>query len=159
MTAASSPAPPAGITATPDKSRLIMITDISAGNPTLGRAWSRLFFWTGVITMLPGLQFVLPVQMLQLQGLDVTDPAGMFYARDWALMALCFGALLVHASRSAAGRGTVILAAAVEKLGLALLVALAWNEPGLKGLHGAAVFDGLCAALYLTWLSRQRGKP
>jgi hypothetical protein len=101
---------------------------------------------------------MLPVQMLQVQELDVTDPAGMFYARHWALMAVCFGALLIHASRSAAGRGTVILAAAAEKLGLALLVALAWNEPALHGLHGAAVFDGLCAALYLTWLWRQRGK-
>jgi hypothetical protein len=135
-----------------------MITDTSAGSPILGRVWSRLFFWTGVITMLPGLQFVLPVQMLQLQGLDVTDPAGMFYARDWALMALCFGALLVHASRSAAGRGAVILAVTAEKLGVALLVVLAWNEPALNGLHGAAVFDGLGAALYLIWLWRQRGK-
>ena len=134
-----------------------MITDIPAGSPPLSRAWSRLFFWSGVITLLPGLQFVLPVQMLQLQGLDVTDPAGMFYARDWGLMALCFGALLIHASRSAAGHGGVILAVTAEKLGVALLVALAWNEPALNGLHGAAVFDGLCAALYLTWLWRQRG--
>jgi len=73
-------------------------------------------------------------------------------------MALCFGALLVFASRHAPGRGAVVLAAAAEKLGLALLIALAWNEPALKGLHGAAVFDGLSAATYLAWLWLQRGK-
>jgi hypothetical protein len=155
--AVSSQGLPAGINATPDESRLIVITNIPADSPALSRPWSRLFFWTGVVTMLPALQFLLPVQMLQMQGLDVTDPAGMFYARHWALMAVCFGALLVHASRSALGRGAVILAAATEKLGLALLVALAWQDPALNGLHGAAVFDGLCAALYLTWLWRQRG--
>jgi len=47
------------------------------------------------------------------------------------------------------GARPAVLAAAAEKLGLALLVVLAWNEPALKGLHGAALFDGLCAALYL----------
>ncbi len=131
-----------------------MTATIPVDTPPLRRRWSRLFFWTGIATMLPGLQFLLPVPVLQLLGIDIADPAGMFYARHWALMAACFGALLVHAS----GRGAIVLAAATEKLGVALLVALAWNEPALRALHGAAMFDGLSAALYLTWIWLQRGK-
>lgn len=135
-----------------------MTMTVPDSTPQLGRQWVRLFFWTGVITMLSGLQFVLPVPTLRLLGIDITDPAGMFYARHWALMAACFGALLISASRHASGRGAVVLVATAEKLGVAFLIALAWNEPALKGLHGAAVFDGLSAALYLVWLWLQRGK-
>jgi hypothetical protein len=135
-----------------------MITTASDSTPPLGRQWARLFFWTGVITVLSGLQFVLPVPALRLLGIDITDPAGMFYARHWALMAACFGALVISASRHASGRGAIVLAAAAEKLGVALLIALAWNDPALKGLHGAAMFDGLSAAAYLAWLWLQRGK-
>lgn len=135
-----------------------MIATVPEIASPLGRQWARLFFWTGIITMLSGLQFVLPVPTLQILGIDVTDPAGMFYARDWALMAFCFGALLVFVSRHAPGRGSVVLAAAVEKLGIALLIALSWKEPALNGLHGAAVFDGLCAVLYLVWIWLQRGR-
>jgi hypothetical protein len=131
-----------------------MITTTFATAPALSRHWSRIFFWTGIVTMLSGLQFVLPALTLRFLGVEVADPAGMFFARHWALMALCFGALLVHASRNAPARGALVLAATVEKLGLVLLVALAWNEPALKGLHPAAVFDGLCALLYLVWLWR-----
>lgn len=115
---------------------------------------SRLLFWTGLATMLPGLQFVFPVQVLQALGIEVGDAAGMFYARHWGLMALCVGALVLYASRPVAARGAIVLAALVEKLGLVLLVAMAWSEPALQGLRGAAVFDGLCVLLYARLLWR-----
>jgi len=116
---------------------------------------SRLLFWTGLATMLPGLQFVFPVPMLGALGIDVGDSAAaMFYARHWGLMALCVGALIVHASRPVASRRQIVLAAMVEKLGLVLLVAMAWNEPALRGLRGAAVFDGACVLLYAPFLWR-----
>jgi hypothetical protein len=127
--------------------------------PATDRAWSRVFFWTGIVTMLPGLQFIAPDALLRVSGLDVGDPAGMFYARHWGLMAMCFGALLVYAARHPAARGPIVLAAAVEKVGLALLVALAWNDPALRGLHGAALFDGLCAIFYVVWLWRAARRP
>lgn len=124
----------------------------TATAPSPSRHWSRLFFWTGLVTMLPGLQFALPIPALTLLGIDVGDPAGLFYARHWALLALCFGALLIHASRHAQSRGAIVLAATVEKLGLVLLIALAWSDPALTGLHAAAIFDGLCAVLYAAFL-------
>jgi hypothetical protein len=123
--------------------------------PARQRAWSRLFFWTGIATMLPGLQFVLPAQVLRWLGADVGGSAGLLYAQHWALLLLCFGALLVHASRSGAARGAVVLAAAVEKAGFAMLVAMSWNDPALQRLHGAAVFDSGCVVLYAIWLWRE----
>lgn len=114
----------------------------------------RLLFWTGIATMLPGLQFVLPTLVLRAMNIDVGDPAGMFYARHWALMAFCIGALLVYAARHPQARPPILLAAVAEKFGLVLLVALAWNEPALAGLRGAAIFDGLCVLLYLPILWR-----
>jgi hypothetical protein len=83
----------------------------------------------------------------------------MFYARHWGLMALCFGGLLVYAARHATARGPIVLAATVEKFGLMLLVALAWGEPALQGLHGAALFDGLCSVFYVIWLWRAGRRP
>jgi len=115
---------------------------------------SRLLFWTGLATMLPGLQFVFPVATLGALGIEVGDAAGMFYARHWGLMAVCVGALLVVASRPVGARGAIVLAAMAEKLGLVLLVALAWNEPALQGLRGAAVFDAVCVLLYAPLLWR-----
>jgi hypothetical protein len=115
---------------------------------------SRFLFWTGIATMLPGLQFVFPVAVLGQLGINIGDAAGMFYARHWGLMALCVGALLVYASRPVSGRHAIVLAAAVEKLGLVLLVAMAWNEPGMQGLRGAAVFDAFCTLGYVLLLWR-----
>lgn len=122
---------------------------------TPGIAKSRLLFWTGIATMLPGLQFVFPVAVLARMGMDVGDAAGMFYARHWGLMALCVGALLVYASRPVAARGAIVLAAAVEKFGLVVLVAMAWNEPAIQGLRGPAVFDAVCTLLYARLLWRR----
>lgn len=120
---------------------------------------SPLLFWTGLATMLPGLQFLFPAAVLGGLGIDVAEPAGMFYARHWGLMALCVGALLVHASRSPAARGAIVLAASAEKLGLVLLVAMSWSDPALQGLRGAAVFDAICTLLYVRLLWRVSRPP
>lgn len=121
---------------------------------------SKLLLWTGLATLLPGLQFVFPVPVLGALGIDVGDSAAaMFYARHWGLMALCVGALIVHASRPIAARRQIVLAAMAEKLGLALLVALAWNDPALRGLRGAAVFDAACVLLYAQFLWRPARSP
>ena len=115
---------------------------------------TRLLTWTGIATMLPGLQFLLPVQMLRLSGMDVTDAAGLFYARHWGLLVLCFGGLLVYVAKRPALRRPVIFAATVEKAGLAMLVLLAWNEPALRGMRIPAVFDSLCVLIYGLYLWR-----
>jgi hypothetical protein len=45
-----------------------------------------------------------------------------------------------------------VLAATVEKAGLALMIGMQWKNPDLRGLRVAAVNDAICVLLYLTYL-------
>jgi hypothetical protein len=56
----------------------------------------------------------------------------------WSLTVFCSGALLLHAACHPAVRRPLVYAAAIEKLGLVVMVLLAWNDPALAGMHGAA---------------------
>lgn len=121
----------------------------------LNRHIGRILLITGIITMLPGLQFLAPTLMLQAQGMQ-TDTTGIFFARHWGLVVLCVGALLVYASRHIVARRAIVFAAAAEKLGLVVMVALAWNDPLLAGMHVAAIFDAGCVAIYSAWLLQKQ---
>lgn len=104
---------------------------------------------TGIITMLPLMQYLLPGMMLAKQGLSVGDDTGLFFARHWGFVVFCFGAMLVYASKRPTYRAPIIIAAGAEKLGLIALIALNWDNPALQGLHLSALFDGVCIILYL----------
>jgi hypothetical protein len=121
----------------------------------LDRHFPRLLAVTGVATMLPGVQFIMPTLFLSALGMQAGDNAGIFFARHWGLMVFCFGALLLYAARHPGVRRPVVCAAAIEKLGLVVMVLLAWNDPALAGMHGAAAFDGLCVLLYSCWLLKK----
>lgn len=97
---------------------------------------------------------------LGLSGLVVGDDTGLLFARHWGLMAARFGALLIFAAARPNFRKPIVLAALVEKLGLMVLIALAWNTPALAGLHVAALFDGACVLLLLygAYLYQSRAK-
>ncbi len=118
----------------------------------LNKYFTQILYVTGAVTMVPVLQFFAPGVMLAQSHLQVGDPAGMFHTQHWGLLAFCFGALLIYAARNPPMRKPVVLAAAVEKLGLCALVLMAWSEPALQGLHVAVAFDGLCVVLYTLWL-------
>jgi hypothetical protein len=118
----------------------------------LNRYIGRILLYTGIFTMLPGLQFLAPTLTLQAQGMQTGDNTGIFFARHWGLVIFCFGALLVYAARHAEARRPIMFAAAAEKFGLVVMVALAWNDPGLAGMHGPAVFDALCVLVYSAFL-------
>ncbi len=118
----------------------------------VNKYFTQLLYVTGVITMLPLLQYFAPGLVLAQSHLQVGDAAGLFHAQHWGLMAFCFGALLVYAARNPALRKPVVLAATVEKLGLCALVLMAWNDPTLQGLRLALVVDGACVVLYTLWL-------
>ena len=124
----------------------------------LEKAFPHVLRWTGVITALAGLQFLAPVSFLAAQGMAVGDVTGLFFARHWGMLVACFGLLMVLAASRPALRVPVVVAALVEKAALVLMVLLAWNEPALQGLHGAAVFDGACVAVYASWLVLQAGR-
>ncbi|MBP7916892.1 MAG: hypothetical protein KAZ45_00345 [Arenimonas sp.] len=107
---------------------------------------------TGLITMVPVLQFFAPDWMLQQQALTVTDDAGRLFARHWGLVVFCIGALLVYAATNTPARRAIVLAGLIQKLGLVSLVVMHWSNPALQGLHAVAVFDAICVVLYAVYL-------
>ncbi|MFZ6708492.1 hypothetical protein [Undibacterium sp. TC9W] len=112
----------------------------------------KILYVSGTVTMLAGLQFIAPTLFLQASGMQVGDVTGQFFARHWGLMAFVLGALIIYAVKQTQARKAILLAAAVEKLGLVTMVAINWAEPALQGLHIAAFFDGACVVLYLIYL-------
>ena len=107
---------------------------------------------TGLITMLPVLQFFAPEWMLQQQALAVSDDVGRLFAQHWGLVVFCIGALLVYAATHPVARRPIVTANLIQKLGLVLLLLMNWSNPALQGLHIVAVFDAICVVLYAVYL-------
>jgi hypothetical protein len=108
---------------------------------------------TGIVTALPLLQFLFPALALRLlYKLDLRDPAGLLFARHWGLMAACFGGLLIYASAHAEVRAPIVLAAMLEKAGLAGVILADWSRPHARGLRLACVFDAACTVVFGAWL-------
>jgi len=118
--------------------------------------WIAVICWvSGGITMLAGIQFILPGFFLStVEHMKVTEPDGIFFVRHWGLLVFVFGALICLAARRPDLRRTVLAAAAIEKLGYVALVALGWSD--LPGLHASALFDGVCVVLYGACLAEAR---
>ena len=111
---------------------------------------------TGIITMLPVLQFLLPHFMLQQQGLNVADDTGLLFAQHWGLLVFCIGGLLVYAANNPTFRTPVLVVATIEKLGLIYLVVSQWQNPALQGFHLPIYFDTVCVLIYTSYLLSQR---
>jgi hypothetical protein len=107
---------------------------------------------TGLITMVPGLQFLAPDLMLRQQGLAVSEDAGLLLARHWGLVVCCIGALLAYSGVRHDARRPIVTAGLVQKLGLVILVAMGWSNPALQGMHPVAAFDAVCVVLYALYL-------
>jgi hypothetical protein len=108
---------------------------------------------TGFITAVPVFLFVAPAAGLRaLFKLELADRGGLFFARHWGLIAAAMGALLVYAAGHPEVRAPVVLAAMVEKAGLAGLIASQWSEPHTRGMRLTAFFDGACSLVYAGWL-------
>jgi len=120
---------------------------------------SKILYVSGIVTMLAGLQFLAPTLFLQTSGMQVGDVTGLFFARHWGLMAFVVGALVVYAVKQVAARRAILLAAATEKLGLVVMLAINWAEPALQGLRPAAFFDAACVVLYLIYLLGKPAQP
>ena len=114
--------------------------------------FTKILYVSGFITMLPIVMFFLPWAMLSIVGLDVGREAGVPFTKHWGLMAFCFGALLVYSASHVEIRRPIVIAAAVEKIGLCVIVAMAWNEPSLQALRPILVVDGIIVLLYGMWL-------
>jgi hypothetical protein len=115
--------------------------------------FTTILWVTGAFTTLPLLQFVAPRQVLALlYRIELTDEAGLMFARHWGLLAAAFGGLLMFAAGHPAVRPAVVTAALVEKAGIVVAFALVHRRPFARGLRLVAAFDAVCVALYAIWL-------
>ena len=118
----------------------------------VAKHFTVVLYVTGIVTMLGILQFLLPDVAFGLAGLKVGEGAGLAFAKHWGLMAFCFGALLIYVARHRESRRPIVIAAAVEKLGMVVLIALGWNDPLLAGLRPILFTDGASVLLYGIYL-------
>ena len=116
--------------------------------------FTKILYVTGIITMLPIVMFFLPWAMLSIIGLDVGREAGVPFTKHWGLLAFCFGALLVYSASHVELRRPIVVAAAVEKIGLCVIIAMAWNEPSLQALRPILFVEGTLVLIYGVWLLR-----
>src|SRR6185295_13803084 len=115
--------------------------------------FAAILWVTGAITATPALQFLAPRQVLAMMyGIELTDEAGLLWARHWGLLAASFGGLLMFAAGHPEVRPAVVAAALVEKAGLVVAFALVHRRPFARGLRLVAAFDAVCVALYAIWL-------
>ena len=118
----------------------------------IDKHFSKILVITGIITMLPIVMFFFPWAMLSLFGLNVGREAGVPFTKHWGLLAFCFGALLVYSAKHVELRRPIVIAAAIEKIGLCVIIAMAWNEPSLQALRPILVVDGIIVLIYGVWL-------
>lgn len=120
----------------------------------LAEQFAIVLWVTGVATMTPILQFVAPRPVLaRLYQIELTDEAGVLFARHWGLLAAAVGGLLIYAAGHPAAREPIVLAAAVEKAGLAVAWFAARRQPFARGLRLVIGFDTACVVVYAIWLA------
>ncbi len=118
----------------------------------IDKHFSKILIVTGIITMAPIVMFFFPWAMLNIFGLNVGREAGVPFTKHWGLLAFCFGALLVYSAKHVELRRPIVIAAAIEKIGLCVIVAMAWNEPSLQALRPILFVDGIIVLIYGVWL-------
>ena len=118
----------------------------------IDKHFSKILVITGIITMLPIVMFFFPWAMLNYFGLNVGREAGVPFTKHWGLLAFCFGALLVYSAKHFELRRPIVIAAAIEKIGLCVIIAMAWNEPSLQALRPILFVDGIIVLIYGVWL-------
>ncbi len=118
----------------------------------IDKHFSKILVITGIITMLPIVMFFFPWAMLNYFGLNVGREAGVPFTKHWGLLAFCFGALLVYSAKHVELRRPIVIAAAIEKIGLCVIIAMAWNEPSLQALRPILFVDGIIVLIYGVWL-------
>jgi hypothetical protein len=118
----------------------------------IAKHFSKILYVCGIITMLPVVMFFLPWAMLGLLGLDVGREAGVPFTKHWGLMAFCFGALLVYSASHVEIRRPIVIASAIEKLGMMVILAMAWNETSLQALRPLLFINGIMVALFGMYL-------
>ena len=118
----------------------------------IDKHFTKILYVCGFLTMTPIVMFFLPWLTLSMLGLDVGREAGVPFTKHWGLMAACFGGLLVYAAGHPEARRPIVIAAAIEKMGLCVIIAVGWSDPGFAAFHLTLFVDGLFVLLYGLYL-------
>ncbi len=106
---------------------------------------------TGTLTMLAAAAIVVPATVLRgVFGSGAPDRVSRAVTRHWGLLVALFGALLVYAGYHPEVRAPVMLAAAIEKLGVAAIFGIALPRRPL--LVAVIAGDAAMAIIYLAIL-------
>ncbi|MDY7536862.1 hypothetical protein QN372_01800 [Undibacterium sp. RTI2.1] len=116
-----------------------------------------ILYIAGGIMLLAGLQFIVPLPLLQAQQLVVSDSAGILFARHWSLLVACLGGLLIYSARHPECRIPIIVAVTVEKIGLVGVLLMSLNDAALKPMLPVIVLDGGFVILFLIYLFGRNG--
>ena len=115
---------------------------------------STILWITGIMTMLPLLQFFLPAMFIKrFNQTAIHDDVGLMFARHWGALVFVLGGLLVYAASHSELRGPIIAAALIEKAALVLLIIINLRQPFGKGFVLTAAFDGACCVIYALYLA------
>ena len=88
--------------------------------------FTKILYVCGVITMLPILLFFIPWPMFTLTGMSMAANTGVLFAKHWGLLAASIGGLLFYSAMHPPLRRPIVIAAAIEKLGLCVIIAVGW---------------------------------
>ena len=115
---------------------------------------STILWITGIVTMLPLLQFFFPAMFLKIfNQTEIHDDVGMMFARHWGALVFVLGGLLVYAASHSELRAPIIAAALIEKAALVLLIIINLRQSFGKGFVLTAAFDGACCVIYALYLA------
>ena len=109
---------------------------------------------SGVVTAVAGLTAVLAARPFLRFGFGVESPQSsmVFFVRHWGVLIFVVGALLVYSAGVPAVRTPVLIAAAVEKFAVGLLIFLGPMRR-TSVMTAAVIGDGLFAVLYVAYLA------
>jgi hypothetical protein len=133
-------------------SQFLNITKFAGKSAMIVKHFTRILYVTGFITMLPIAMFFLPWVTANAVGISLGKEAGVAFAKHWGLMAFCFGGLLMYAAQNVPLRRPIVIAAAIEKIGLCVIIAMGWNDPTLSSLRATLFIDGAIVWVYGIWL-------
>ncbi len=114
--------------------------------------FGKILYVCGAITMLPILLFFVPWPMFSLLGMSMVANTGVLFAKHWGLLAATIGALLIYSAMHPELRRPIVIAAAIEKLGLCVIIAVGWNDPGFAAFHSTLFVDGFMVLLFGLYL-------
>jgi hypothetical protein len=107
---------------------------------------------TGLVTTSMWLQAVAPARMLKtMNGLSLTDPVALFFARGLGLAIGSLGVLILCAAADPALRVPVLSVAIVGKTGFVASILATDRQIG-PGFRLTAGFDSICVAIYVGYL-------